>query len=60
MKAKTKAQKIIGREMEKFEEGRLHSGSKKGPVVKSKKQALAISLDVARKKGAKIKKKNKD
>lgn len=59
MKAKTKAQKIIGREIKKFEEGRLHSGSKKGPVVKSKKQALAISLNVAREKGVKIPKKKK-
>lgn len=57
MKAKSKAQKIMGREMEKFEEGRLHSGSKKGPIVKSPKQAIAIGLSEARKAGAKVKKK---
>jgi len=28
--------------LHKFKEGKLHSGSKDGPVVKSKKQALAI------------------
>ena len=31
-------------EMHKFKHGQLHSGSKKGPVVKSRKQAIAIGL----------------
>ena len=31
-------------EMKKFKEGKLHSGSKKGPVVTNPKQAIAISL----------------
>jgi hypothetical protein len=31
-------------EMKKFKSGKLHSGSKKGPVVKSRKQAIAIGL----------------
>lgn len=31
-------------EMHKFKEGELHSGSKKGPIVKNPKQAIAISL----------------
>jgi len=31
-------------EMDKFEKGELHSGSKKGPIVKNFKQALAIGL----------------
>jgi hypothetical protein len=35
--------------MKEYSEGKLHSGSKKGPVVKSKKQALAISLSEQRK-----------
>jgi len=35
--------------MEEFKEGKLKSGSKKGPVVKSKKQAIAIALSEARK-----------
>lgn len=31
-------------ELHKFKVGKLRSGSKRGPVVKSRKQALAISL----------------
>lgn len=31
-------------EMSKFKAGTLHSGSKKGPVVTNRKQAIAISL----------------
>lgn len=31
-------------EMKKFSENKLHSGSKKGPVVKSREQAIAIAL----------------
>jgi len=34
-------------EMEKFKAGTLHSGSKKGPVVTNRKQAIAISLSEA-------------
>ena len=34
-------------EMRKFKQGKLHSGSKKGPVVKNPKQAIAISLNEA-------------
>lgn len=34
-------------EMHKFKMGELHSGSKKGPVVKSRKQAIAISMHEA-------------
>jgi hypothetical protein len=49
-----KAKKFIKNEMHKFKEGKLHSGSKKGAVVKSPKQALAISLNSARKKGMKV------
>ena len=30
--------------MGKFKSGKLHSGSKHGPVVKNKKQAVAIML----------------
>lgn len=40
-KAKRKRMK---EEMEKFEHGTLHSGSKKGPVVTNPKQAIAIGL----------------
>ncbi len=31
-------------EMHKYKEGALHAGSKKGPIVKSRKQAIAIAL----------------
>lgn len=34
--------------MKEFKEGKLHSGSKKGPVVKSRKQAVAIALSEQR------------
>ena len=34
-------------EMHKFKVGKLHSGSKKGPVVSNPKQAIAISLSEA-------------
>ena len=33
--------------MREFKEGKLHSGSEKGPVVKSRKQAIAIALSEA-------------
>lgn len=45
--------------MHEFKEGKLHSGSKKGPQVENPKQAIAIALSEARKKGAKIPKKKK-
>ncbi len=37
----------VKQEMEKFKAGTLHSGSKKGPLVKSRKQAIAIALSEA-------------
>lgn len=37
----------VKQEMHKFKEGTLHSGSKRGPVVTSRKQAIAISLKEA-------------
>lgn len=36
--------------MKEFKSGKLHSGSKKGPTVKNRKQAIAIALSEARKK----------
>lgn len=39
--------------MHEFKSGELHSGSKSGPVVKSRKQAIAIALSEARKAGKK-------
>ena len=41
--------------MKEYKEGKLHSGSKKGPVVKNVKQAKAIALSEA---GLSKKKKN--
>jgi hypothetical protein len=40
--------------MKEYKEGKLHSGAKKGPVVKNKKQAVAIAMSEA---GMKKKKK---
>jgi hypothetical protein len=48
-----KAQKKVRKVMGEFKEGSLHSG-KKGPVVKNRKQAVAIALSeagVAKKRG---------
>jgi hypothetical protein len=53
----SKAKKKVGVVMKEFKHGKLHSGSKKGPVVGSKKQAIAIGLSEARKAGAKLPKK---
>jgi len=39
--------------MHEWGEGKLHSGSKKGPKVKSQKQALAIAFSQSRKAGEK-------
>lgn len=44
---KTKAEKKISKVMTEFGAGKLHSGSKNGPVVKSQKQAIAIALSEA-------------
>jgi hypothetical protein len=41
--------------MHEYKEGKLHSGSKKGPEVRSRKQAVAIALSEARKAGEKVK-----
>ena len=43
---RNKAHKV----MSEFKAGTLHSGSKKGPVVKSRKQAVAIAVSEARRK----------
>lgn len=48
-----KAEAKIKKVMKEFSEGKLHSGSKKGPTVSSPKQAIAIGISEARKKGLK-------
>ena len=54
-KPTTKAGKMnkVGKVMHEWKTGTLHSG-KKGPVVKSRKQAIAIAMSEA---GMKMKKK---
>lgn len=47
MKKKGKVEKVMG----EFKSGTLHSGSKKGPVVTSRKQAIAIAMNEKRKRG---------
>ena len=46
-KKQTKAQKQVSKVMREYGKGELHSGSKKGPVVKSRKQAIAIAMSEA-------------
>lgn len=58
-KESPKAKKKIEKVMHEYKEGELHEGSKKGPVVTGRKQAIAIALNVARKKGLKVPKKKK-
>ena len=53
-KAATKVQKV----MHEYKTGTLHSG-KGGPVVKSRKQAIAIALSEQARANAKKKKKKK-
>ncbi len=48
-RANVKAEDKIEKVMHEYKHGKLHSGSKKGPKVKSKKQAIAIALSEARK-----------
>jgi len=55
----TKGKAKIEKVMHEFKEKTLHAGSKKGPKVTNPKQAIAIALSEARKKGAKIPKKKK-
>jgi hypothetical protein len=43
MKKSGKVEKV----MHEFKHGKLHSGSKKGPQVKSRKQAIAIAMSEA-------------
>ena len=52
MKKKTKAQAKISKVVKEYKAGTLHSGKdpkgpKKAPVVKNKRQAIAIALSVA-------------
>jgi hypothetical protein len=61
MKKQTAAQTKMAKVMKEYKAGTLNTGSKKGPVVKSQKQAVAIALSVSgqAKKTAPMKKKMK-
>lgn len=48
-----KAKKEVGKAMHEFKQGTLKSG-KSGKKVRDRKQAVAIGLSKARKKGAKV------
>ena len=54
----TKAQRTVKATMHEYKHGTLTSG-KSGTPVKSRKQAVAIGLSAARKKGAKVPAKKK-
>lgn len=58
-KKETKKQAKAHKTMHEFKHGTLHSGSKHGPKVKSRKQAVAIALNQARKEGGGTPKKRK-
>jgi hypothetical protein len=49
-----KAQKEVEKTMHEFKEGKLKSGGKSKKAVSNPKQAIAIGLSKARKKGAKV------
>jgi hypothetical protein len=49
-------QKKVGVVMGEFKKGKLHSGSKKGPKVTSRKQAVAIAMSEAGMSKPKVKK----
>lgn len=46
-KTKSAKQAKVGKVMKEYKAGELHSGSKSGPVVKSRKQAIAIAMSEA-------------
>ena len=46
-KESKKEKKKVKKVMDEFKEKKLHSGSKKGPLVKSRDQAIAIGMSEA-------------
>jgi hypothetical protein len=51
MAVRNKMKYKMGKVMGEFKTGKLHSGSKSGPIVKSRKQAIAIAISEGKKKG---------
>jgi hypothetical protein len=49
--AKDKGKGKVRTVLHEFKEGTLHSGSKRGPKVTDRKQAIAIALNQARREG---------
>ena len=47
MKKDGKGKKKVQKVMKEFKEGKLHSGSKKGPEVTNPKQGIAIAMSEA-------------
>lgn len=48
MKKKLCGKKKVKKMMKEFKAGKLHSGSKKGPIVTNPKQGIAIALSEAK------------
>lgn len=42
-----RGKKKVAKVMREYKKGKLHSGSKRGPKVKSRKQAVAIAMSEA-------------
>lgn len=53
------ASKTVGSAMRRAKRGTLKAGKGRHPKVKSRKQAIAIGLSEARKKGAKVPRRSK-
>lgn len=49
-----KKEKKVEKVMREYKSGKLHSGSKKGPKVKNRKQAIAIALSEAKRAGSMV------
>ena len=58
-KSNVKKEDKVAKVMREYKSGELHSGSKKGPAVKSRKQAIAIALSEARKAGEPVRRAKK-
>jgi len=58
-KYSTDANRKIHSVIREFEKGKLHSGSKHGPKVRSLKQASAIGISEAKRRGYKVPKRKK-